>query len=221
MKLLTLRKLFLKRKLLALRRQKKTIKNMQKILMLMVKCKTEIRWEILEQCISSLSATEVWRIWNIFAGNLDDWRKNSEFLVRMGHQCIDCLKGSQMRSPETIDTLPHTLSAQKSLYEFACCMCRAHPRFVVLPVMANPACWLDWPSEEARDSVDVLCSGRPQGAFVASVGRICSQCRMLVACVHSIRNEIQSSSSFDFGCHAGPLLPLLQRSSMASLADVN
>jgi len=62
MKLLTLRKLFLKRKLLALRRQKKTIKNMQKILMLMVKCKTEIRWEILEQCISSLSATEVWRI---------------------------------------------------------------------------------------------------------------------------------------------------------------
>ena len=28
-------------------------------------------------------------------------------------------------------------------------------------------------------------------------------------CVHSsIRNDIQSSTSFDFGCHAGPLLPL-------------
>ena len=56
--------------------------------------------------------------------------------------------------------------------------------------------------------MDVLCSGRPQGAFVASVRRICSQCRILVACIQSIRNDIQSSTSFDFGCHAGPLLPL-------------
>ena len=54
--------------------------------------------------------------------------------------------------------------------------------------------------------MDVLCSGRPQGAFVASVRRICSQCRILGTCIQGIRNDIESFTSFDFGRHAGPLL---------------